>query len=265
MRHVVFAAVGLTACLPAISAAAPQVLVNETYEGPMNLNYYSFTSGGSITPSQTGGNHYLRINTDTGYRHFGTSGFQRTTLGVGESISLGFKLSGSRDSAQWITDLNIGLFDSKGTYANDSSEASRQAARDDSGYVMYLRDDWANSFGSAFGPDYAPAMEPDGAFFVGFADFTDGLFHSYEMILTHQANDRLTVTLKQDGIAFWTASNLMADAGFTFDNIQFNNGARASTLLLDDLTVTYTSAVPEPASLAVLALGAGATLLRRKR
>ncbi len=259
MRYHISAAVGLLATLPAFALAGTTILVNEDFGSSSGLSFYSYSPDGALNSSAG----HLTITSAAANQRYATSTFTRTTLGIGDSITLGFKLTGSRNGPNWITDFNIGLYDSQGTYATDNSAASQAASRDDQGYLLGLRDDWASHYSGTFGRDYAPSLVYDSGQYMDNQTFTDGVFHQFEMTFTRSDTNKLLVSVSEDGIVFYTTSISAFNNVFTFDNIQFTNGSRASTILLDDITVAYTTTVPEPASLAVLALSSATILMRR--
>ncbi len=93
------------------------------------------------------------------------------------------------------------------------------------------------------------------------------------MTLTRAGNnitDSITVTSSAGTVTYSgtdSTTTVGADTGFTFNELMIGqSGGAALDYRLDNVTVTYNqAATPEPASLAVLTLGASAMLTRRRR
>jgi hypothetical protein len=107
----------------------------------------------------------------------------------------------------------------------------------------------------------------------GNAGYTAGTPYTFIMELERTALDEMIInssisggTLDGDGLATVTVTDPSAN-GFTYDTFSLRPSGATTTAELFDTSlfkVEY-NAIPEPASLSLLALGGGATMVRRRR
>jgi hypothetical protein len=95
--------------------------------------------------------------------------------------------------------------------------------------------------------------------------FNDALKHHFELSLTRSGTS-MVISLQKDGNAAISGTDA-SPASFIFDEVAL--GVRSSAAMdmrFDNIQVEYTSTiVPEPATLSLAALGAGALLISRRR
>lgn len=271
--HSFFAALSLTATAASVAFAGTSVLVHDRFESstpsryddqndPLDIGYHTYDSSTALGVGYADANHYLQVVPVAPNSRFASTSFQRTSLAVGDSLTLSFSLQNVHGSGAWQSAFSIGLYDSMGTAAlNDNS---LQSSLDDQGYGVTLADGSSTGINSSFARDDAPSYSPDVNYSFGQAHFGDGQWHNYQLTLERNIHSML-VTISEDGVVLFN-QHVFEPLFTSFDNIHFMPYQTGQTFRLDDIYVALGStAVPEPASLAGLSLGAILMLARRKR
>lgn len=244
------------ALLSAPAIAAPVVLVSESFDTTSTqLSYFGFNNG---QPQVEDG--VLKVPFAPNGR-FATSNFTQTTLGVGDSLTVGFQLTATRQASP--VDFRLGIYNSLGTPATDTSAASRDAAASDQGYLVTLRDDPGLFFSGVTQSDFTGVtLEGEVGGFNGVYLFADGQSHDVKYVFRNTGAMGFAVDLYFDGALRNTANT---PGGVTiFDNLQFGFGNTAlSSVQLDNLVVQY-SVVPEPVTLTAMMAGL-IPIARRRR
>lgn len=260
---------------------------------PSDLNWYSALSDGALgitNDSFAGGSSARALgfttNDTNNFRRFGAK-FSETTLGslTGSTLTLSFDLRTTETVTNNALGLRFGLYNSAGTHLNgDNTNGNQQPngalpshdkQNDDFGYYALLSTGTGNSgtltntiarepsgdnplggttSGLTNGAGFASAASP-----IGIASLTK---YSIVFVLTRQAGGAVQVSLTIDGTQRVSGIDPAASPFTTFDKVYFGNGATSTDFTIDN--VQLVSAVPEPAMLSALVLGAGAMLRRRR-
>ncbi len=210
--------------------------------------------------------------------------FSSTTLGntVGDSITLSFDFHASVTNPNNVNGFRFGLYNSNGTQiATDESNTSYNNTAgtredDDFGYNVRvptgtsaagdLLDEPAgdNTLGGLPGGTSIKTSSSN-------TSINNQLAHSFQFIITRGASS-LGLVAKLDTVTFvsGTDTGLATPLGLvtTFDAVYFGTGSStAYAYAVDNVTVEYSNAVvaPEPGSIALLGLVAGALVARRRR
>lgn len=248
------------------AAGAPVVLLNDTFDSPTatplddaddaaDAAFYAF-NGGSLDVV----NGALRVRGAQGSR-FGSAAFTPANLGIGDSMSFGFDVSGTYSGINLIPSFRIGVFGSGDTQVAGSADGA--SAADDAGYTLGVNA--SDVFSGVVYEDVPTSLdrttEPGG--FYGGVAFTSGT-QNVRLELGRWNHDLYTLRVFVNG-AQRAESGFARSPTTTFDNVQFGflDAGVPDALLLDNIKVTYT-AVPEPACLGLLA-SAGSVLLLRRR
>lgn len=231
----------------------------------VQTNTLSATAGAVGTnPHATLGNfsgNSLTVNYN-GTTNTGLAAFSATTLGVGDSLTVSFDFRYRGAQADNNRSPQFGFLN--GTALTGDMAASAPAVT--AGYSANVSDGTGGS--GLYKGAMTPFSSPTEASFSTFSNigYTDTSAIRFTFVLTRTTSTSIVASLYLNGsnTAALTATDLSA-TDFTFN--EFVLRARG-TADIDNLVVTYTSAIPEPSSYAVVA-GAAAlvamTVVRRRR
>lgn len=209
--------------------------------------------------------------------YFTNSGVQ--TLGVGDSLSISFSMAETTFSSTSI--FRMGLFNSGGTRVSaDNTSNSNAAFTNYTGYSLFTSPTSNLPTGSTlryrsvadpslFGTTQNVALTGNNPTL----NLTDSAPYNFTFTITNTSASTITINaLVKDSSNTTTLMNFTATDSvnhFTgFDTFAFygaNGASTSATITLDNVLVTYTAAVPEPATCGLAILGVGFALWRVRR
>jgi hypothetical protein len=232
---------------------------------------------GSVVFNPTGA-----TGADMFFGYFTESGAP-VTLGVGDTLSFSLMMSFTGLAAA-SNSLRFGIFDSQGTRqtADLTSGASNTNFPEDTGYALFTALNSAAATGNAFTLNERTTLTAPNIFNTG-SDFTtvgstgtpfQALSNNQDYVLTYSISRQSdTETVLSAGISGGTLSNYshtVTDTSTpqtTFDYFAFRipGNTFATEIFFKDINVATITAVPEPSTLALLAMPTMALFVRRKR
>jgi hypothetical protein len=219
---------------------------------------------------------------DMFYGHFTDSGAP-VTLGVGDTLTFSLTMSFTGLAAA-SNSLRFGLFDSLGTRqtADLTGGANNTNFTNDTGYALFTALNSAPATGNAFTLNERTTFT-NGNLFGSSSDFTtvgstgtpfQALSDGQDYVLTYsifrQTDTDTVLSAGISGGALSNYSHMVTDTSTpqtSFDYFAFRipGNTFATNITFKDINVTTTIAVPEPSTLALLAMPMMALFARRKR
>jgi len=199
------------------------------------------------------------------------------TLNDGDSIVLRFDMRVVSNSVTTDRLFRFGLYTDNSTFTSGDRSSTDTSYLDDVGYMArvdvgadasnsttmdIVRDD-SNSVNilGATATSLSPAVQSTTAA----NQLTDALKHHFELSLTRSGTSML-LSLQEDSNTILTGTDASpGTVGFTFNEVMFTARSNSiSDYRLDNIEVSTTAAVPEPAGITTLGV-AGIGLLARRR
>ena len=279
----VTASVAALAAATLAGTAGAAVLVNDGFDGAAGDTNTPFfvarnNSSGNITVATAddptlGTGNALMVTANSGRSVAAT--FADTALADGDSISLSFDLRLAGTIPASDRGFRFGLYNNGGT-AITADTAGTAQSDDDSGYIVRLDTGTAttNSVAQISGD---PAATLLGGTLPGVNGSSDLAGYALTTTDAHSAvftiarsGDTLALTFQLDALAPIVGSTTVGDDSFTtttFNEFAIGSNANGLSFNIDNVVVSNTpaAAVPEPASLSLLAVGMGGLTLGRRR
>jgi hypothetical protein len=234
-------------------------------------NGWYFTNGPTVSAV---GNELVVSTTSTStsiFRRIAGEFSSQTLTNVGDTITLSmdFKLT-DFTVANVNRAFRFGLFTTNATSltadSTTSAEATVTALSDDKGYFVGI--------GQGTGTSALQREDGTGASFMAGSDaptllagtttVLDQNWHSVVLKITKDTASTVLLDFNLDGGAIEMSNGGSTTVYATFNNIGLSNGSSNTDFVVDNVVVDFT-AIPEPATLSILALGALAALRRKHR
>jgi hypothetical protein len=297
-RHMLSMSAAAALLVVAAVHAAPVVVVDDQFNDgdriggsdPLDSPWYTTTNGpATFVGVDTDGR--FRIETTatspTGFNPVPSTTFSPQTLSTGDKLRVSFESVLTTPLTPGTTNVfRFGLYNSGGTTLNNDLIGAANTLpntggifNNDLGYTVYAPTNQAgtvnlyprisaNASFAISGAAHGPVLPGSAA--VGLIPSGTATNHVLELTRTATGYDYY---VEHAGVSFSGSTTTVTTS--TFDQIQLiaqisapsaanNPLGLAQSLALDNISVIYTPLVPEPTTLAAVAL-AGGTLLRRRR
>ena len=218
----------------------------------------------------------LQLNNTAANNRPSAGHFAATTLNDGDNLTLSFDMRLVSASTTSDRSIRFGLYhDTSNNSAAADQSSTSTVYSDDVGYNARV-DDGADASNSTSmdvtrddSSDTAAILQ---ATTTGLGisstnsvnQMSDANYHHFVLSLTRSGTG-IAISLQKDSNAAITGTDA-SPTGFTFDEVALGVRSNAAMdLRFDNVQLAYTAAAPEPASLGLLACGAGLLLRRRSR